>query len=371
MKYFVIAGERSGDLHASGLIREIKKKDKNAEIAGWGGNYMKEAGADIRSSYQGISHMGFLEIAHKITIFRERLKRCKCDIDAFKPDLVILIDFAGFNLRIAAFAKSRNIKTCYYIAPKIWAWNKGRIKRIKTVVDLMLVTLPFEKHFYEQLDYSVQYVGNPVAEVISAYRWNQSLISKLRLKTKNIAFLPGSRLQEVVYAMEIIEKLAEVYDEYQFLVAGVDNLDAAIYEPIRRLKNVSLFFNKTYELLKASEAAIVTSGTATLETALLGVPQVVVYKASTISYAIARLLVTVKYISLVNLIANKAVVKELIQSDYNPVDIAAGLESLLYDEQTKKRISEGYSEIQVLIGKQKASQNAAEAIDEFMRLLAY
>lgn len=362
MKYFFIVGERSGDQHASALIKEIKKRDDSAIVAGWGGHLMESAGADILTSYHDISIMGFLEVVRNLRVLKERLKACQDDIIKFDPDVVVLVDFPGFNLRMAKFAKTIGKKTCYYISPKVWAWKSDRIKTIRNHVDEVLVIFPFEEVYYKKQNLKVTYVGNPSLEGIQDHIFDDALIAKLRKQGKNIAFLPGSRIQEVKSAIDVITKLSSTYDDYHFLVAGVDNIHAAIYEPLKRLDNVTLLYEKTYEVLRASEVAIVTSGTASLEAALLNVPQVVVYKTSTLSFVIARLLIKVRFISLVNLIAGRKVVKELIQGSYDPVDIATELEYLLNDHTTKKRISEGYSEIRKLIGNKRASDEAAQAI---------
>lgn len=362
MKYFFIAGERSGDHHAAKVIQTLRELNPNAEIMGWGGEQMQEAGAQIFTFYHSISFMGFWEVARNLHILKRHLSDCKRDIDRERPDVLVLIDFPGFNLRMATYAKSLGIKTCYYISPKLWAWKKNRIKIIRKSVDRMLVILPFEVDFYKNYNFSVTYVGNPSVEDVRNHRPDERVVLKLKRQGKNIAFLPGSRVQEIKSAIEVVIQLSDTYDDYQFLVAAVDNVSEELYLPLRSVSNVKVLYNKTYEILKASEVAVVTSGTASLETALLGVPQVVIYRTSLITYWLARLLVKVKYISLVNLIAGKWVVKELIQGDYDAADIATELEHLLNDDSTKKRISEGYSEIQKLIGTRSASQNAAEAI---------
>lgn len=366
MKYFIIAGERSGDLHASGMVSELLKQDPKAEIVGWGGHYMKNAGAEVLTFYHEISFMGFAEVLANLPKIQRNMSQCKRDIREFRPDVLILVDFPGFNLRMAAYARSLGIKTCYYISPKIWAWKKGRIRQIKASVDRMLVILPFEVPFYEKEQYPVIYVGNPLNDAIANYSWDNSLLQKLG-ETRNLAFLPGSRLQEIIPAIELIPKVAPVYDEFQILVAGVENVHTEVYAPLAGIRNVKVYFGKTYELLKSSEAAVVTSGTATLETALLNVPQVVVYKTNPLTYQIAKRLVKIPFISLVNLIAGRLVVRELIQGDYNPVDVCTELEGILTDESTKKRISEGYSEIQKTIGSEKSSAKAAKEVVDLGR----
>lgn len=323
---------------------------------------MQAAGAQILTYYHDISFMGFLEVARNLKKINKSLNKCKADIRHFHPDVVVLVDFPGFNLRIAKYAKSLGIKTCYYISPKLWAWKQSRIKTIRAYVDKMLVIFPFEVSFYEQFDFPAEYVGNASLEHIKHHTYDDKLVDQLGKRGRNIAFLPGSRIQEVKQAIHAVTQLSKTYDEYTFLIAAVSNIPKRVYEPLEDIANVTILYGSTYEILCASEAAVVTSGTASLEAALLGVPQVVVFRTSTISYLIARLLVRVKYISLVNLIAGRRVVKELIQGNYDAMNIATELEFLLNDDATKKRISEGYSEIQDLIGDKSASINAARAI---------
>ena len=366
MRYFIVAGERSGDLHGANLIREITKQDQRAEIVGWGGGLMGSAGARILKDYHDLTVMGFWEVVKTFWTLRSHFKECQRDIRAFSPQVLVLIDFGGFNLRLATYARNFKIKTCYYIAPKLWAWRPQRISRIRRSVDQMLVILPFEKGFYQGLRYEVTYVGNPVLEALSTYEWNDTLLHVLK-RHKSIAFLPGSREQEIKQAIPVIQKISTVFDDYQILVSGVSNVDKSIYELLRNLGNISLVFDKAYELIQSAEAAVVTSGTATLETALIGKPQVVVYKTSWLTYLIARRMIRVPHISLVNLIAGKEVVRELIQGDYNAVNVASELETLLSDVASKKRISEGYSEIRSILGETNASEKAARHIIDLGR----
>ncbi|WP_421894361.1 lipid-A-disaccharide synthase [Marinoscillum sp.] len=366
MKYFLVAGERSGDLHGANLILEIIKQDPEAEIVGWGGDQMESAGAKILKHYRDLTVMGFWEVFKSIWILRRLLKRCQQDIYTFSPQVLILIDFGGFNLRVAAFARHSKIKICYYIAPKLWAWRPQRISGIRKNVDHMLVILPFERDFYKTLRYNVTYVGNPVMEALNNYAWNDTLLHVLK-RHKSITFLPGSRAQEIKQAIPVILKISTVFDDYQILVSGVNNVDKSIYEPLRIVGNISIVFDRAYELIQSAEAVVVTSGTATLETALIGKPQVVVYKTSWLTYLIARKMIRVPHISLVNLISGKEVVRELIQGEYNAVNVASELETLLSDVASKKRISEGYSEIRGILGEAKASEKAAKHIIDLGR----
>lgn len=361
MKYFIIAGERSGDQHAARLAAQIFQQDHAAEISGWGGILMKQAGVSILRNYSTYSVMGFWEVLINIRHLSRELKRCKADILAFKPDVVILVDFPGFNLRMARFAKTRGFKTCYYISPKIWAWKKGRIRTIRKYIDKMLVILPFEKDFYQNLGYQAQYVGNPSVEMLGSHDWDKEFESRFSEKAV-IAFLPGSRPQEVRVAVAEIAQLAVIFDEYTLLVSAVDNVDQDLYAPLYDIQNVEVIFGRSFELMKMAKVAIVTSGTATLEAALIDVPQIVVYKTSWLTYWVARWLIKVRFISLVNIIAGRGVVRELIQDEYNAMDITHHLELLLQDEGAQKKISEGYSEIRKLLGNEHASVNAARAV---------
>ncbi|MEQ9306630.1 MAG: lipid-A-disaccharide synthase [Marinoscillum sp.] len=360
MKYFIVAGERSGDLHGSNLIEQILHQDPEAEITGWGGELMESSGAKITTLYHEVNFMGFWEVLKNITTILRKLHQCKQEIRSCQPDVLVLIDFAGFNLRLARFAKRIGIKVCYYISPKIWAWNKSRIRLIRKSVDRMLVVFPFEEKFYQDLGFDVDYIGNPIMDAITKNPQKHSYNDGVREKT--IAFLPGSRKQEVMRSLEVIRRLVIVFEEYKFIVSTVSNLDTSIYDPLRDLPNVEIIDGHVYDVLRSSHAAIVTSGTATLEAALLNVPQVVVYRTSLITYLIAKALVGLNYISLVNLLLEKEVVTELVQGDYNAANIASELETILSDSTKQKKISEGYSEIRVLLGEQSASKNAATAI---------
>ena len=361
MKYFLLTGERSGDLHGANLIMEIKNIDENAQFFAWGGDQIRAAGAEVLEDYNSINFMGFSEVIAKINYLRNKVNECKRQIREINPDCLILIDSPGFNLRIARFGKSIGIRTVYYISPKIWAWNKARIRSIKKSVDRMLVILPFEEEFYKEQNYQVDYVGNPVLDLVQSYQPDDSFLSRF-VDKKVIAILPGSRPTEVKNSIEVIRQLVVVFEEYTFLVSAVNNVDQQLYKSLVTYENVHVITGKTYDVLKTAQAAVVTSGTATLETALLGVPQVVVYKTSTLTYLAARMLLKIPYISLVNLLLGRKVVTELIQGEYNSANVVAELETLLTDDKTKKRISEGYSEIQKILGDQSASKNAAKII---------
>ena len=361
MKYFLIAGERSGDVYGAKLITALLKKDPMAQIVCYGGDEMKAAGGELLSHYKESAFMGFYEVLTNLRVIKKKLNICKKELLAFHPDAVIFIDYPGFNLRMAAFAKRQGLRTIYYISPKIWAWNKGRIKEIRSFVDKLLVIFPFEVPFYKSLNYPVEYVGNPLIEHIDSYELDTSFKRSENYRW-NIAFLPGSRKQEVEHSIEMISKLAHQRNDLFLWIAGVDNLPIDLYDSIIGLSNVRLVVGKTYEILNLCDAAIVTSGTATLETALWNVPQVVCYKAHPISYLIAKYLVQIKFISLVNLIVDKEIVKELIQTDYTSQNVLRELNLLLVDEKARRKQLSDYQELNILLGQKKASESVVEKV---------
>jgi len=361
MKYFLIAGERSGDVYGANLIVALLKKDPAAQIVCYGGDEMKAAGGELLSHYKESAFMGFYEVFTNLRVIKKKLNTCKKELLAFHPDAVIFIDYPGFNLRMAAFAKRQGLRTIYYISPKIWAWNKGRIKEIRSFVDKLLVIFPFEVPFYKSLNYPVEYVGNPLIEHIDSYELDTSF-KRSENHRWNIAFLPGSRKQEVEHSIEMISKLAYQRKDLFLWIAGVDNLPIDLYDSIIGLSNVRLVVGKTYEILNLCDAAIVTSGTATLETALWNIPQVVCYKAHPISYLIAKYLVQIKFISLVNLIVDKEIVKELIQKDYTSENVLREVDLLLTDEKTRRKQLTDYQELNILLGQKNASEIVVEKV---------
>jgi lipid-A-disaccharide synthase len=361
MKYFLIAGERSGDVYGANLIVALLKKDPAAQIVCYGGDEMRAAGGELLSHYKESAFMGFYEVFTNLRVIKKKLNTCKKELLAFHPDAVIFIDYPGFNLRMAAFAKRQGLRTIYYISPKIWAWNKGRIKEIRSFVDKLLVIFPFEVPFYKSLNYPVEYVGNPLIEHIDSYELDTSF-KRSENHRWNIAFLPGSRKQEVEHSIEMISKLAHQRKDLFLWIAGVDNLPIDLYDSIIGLSNVRLVVGKTYEILNLCDAAIVTSGTATLETALWNIPQVVCYKAHPISYLIAKYLVQIKFISLVNLIVDKEIVKELIQKDYTSENVLREVDLLLTDEKTRRKQLTDYQELNILLGQKKASEIVVEKV---------
>lgn len=371
MKYYIIAGEASGDLHASNLVAEIKKKDKKAEFRGCGGDLMKAQGVDLLKHYRTMAYMGFVEVAVNLRKVLGNIAQCKKDILEYQPDAVILVDYPGFNFRIADFAHEKGFKVLYYISPQLWAWKRRRVKKVKRSVDKMLVILPFEEEFYKQYGVDVTYVGNPLLDELAKFGTaNRSIFlrrNSLGEKREIIALLPGSRYQEVKRVLPVMLKAASHFPDYQFVVAGVSSLDKSLYKKILGNSDVFLIENQTYELLQNSSAAVVTSGTATLETALLTVPEVVCYKATGFSYFLAKWMIKVKFISLVNLVMEKEVVKELIQGEMTEENIVKELEFLLHNSKRQRKLLEDYEELKDRLGSAGASEKAAEVITEAMK----
>jgi len=382
MKYYLIAGEASGDLHGSNLIRELKKLDQQALIRAWGGDLMKDAGAEIVRHYRDLAFMGFVEVIKNLPTILNNLKFCKQDIQEFAPDVLVLIDYPGFNLRIAKWARQQGLKIIYYISPQVWAWKEGRVRSIKKIVDKMLVILPFEEQFYKKWDYQVEYVGHPLVQVIEEFDKKHLALKTTRsaqaqnevfpVKEK-IALLPGSRKQEIEIKLPIMLEASRHFPDFNFIIAQAPGQPLSLYEKLTAgYPNVDIAFSgQTYTLLSQAKVALVTSGTATLETALFGLPQVVCYKGSSVSYQIAKRLVKIKYISLVNLIMDKPVVKELIQSELTVKNLTKELDSLLHDEQKIRQIKKDYADLKLLLRKESnASARAAQEIVRFLQTSA-
>ena len=366
MKYYIIAGEASGDLHGSNLIRAILAKDPEAIIRCWGGDLMKQAGGTLVKHYKEMAFMGFLEVLLNIFTISKNIKFCKANIAEFEPDAVIFIDYSGFNLRIAKWAKSNGFRTNYYISPQIWASREGRIQSIKRDIDAMHIILPFEKEFYEKKhQFPVHFVGHPLLDALA----NRMPVNEVDFRAKNnidpqkpiIALLPGSRKQEVQKMLKSMLSVSADFPEYEFVIAGAPSLDQDFYEPYLKISNLAFVSNQTYDLLEISHAAMVTSGTATLETALFKVPQVVCYRANWISYAIAKRIIKLDYISLVNLILNKEVVTELIQSELNYKNLKQALSKITQGPFRKQQL-EAYNTLEQKLGGPGASVKAAELI---------
>lgn len=363
MKYYIIAGEASGDLHASNLVKELKKKDAEAVIRGWGGDLMRAEGVSLVKHYRDTAFMGFIEVVKNIRTIFSLMDYCKEDILQFKPDAVILVDYPGFNLRIAEFAKQKGYKVYYYISPQVWAWKEGRVKKIKKTVDKMFVILPFEKSFYHQRNYEVEFVGHPLLDALQQFTPDVDFRKKNNLGDKKIvALLPGSRNQEIEAMLSIMLKAGRTFYDFEFVVAGISSVEKGIYHSALSGTDVKVVFNSTYDLLYNASAALVTSGTATLETALFNVPQVVCYKGSRISYWIGKQLVSIKYISLVNLIMDKSVVKELIQQQCEAESIKEELKELIHNKQRIAQMKSDYDSLRKLLGGEGASFRTAQFI---------
>ena len=364
MKYYIIAGEASGDLHGSNLAKELHKLDGQATIRCWGGEKMEASGATLVKHYRDLAFMGFTEVIKNLPTIFKNLAFCKKDILADKPDVLILIDYPGFNLPIAKWAKAQGFPVVYYISPQVWAWKENRVHTIKKCVDKMLVILPFEKEFYKKWNFEVEYVGHPLIEVVNEFKMQHPTLKLPVTKKEIIALLPGSRKQEILKKLPIMLEASRHFPQYQFIVAKAPGLEDDFYNALLSpYKNVSAVLNQTYALLSVSKAALVTSGTATLETALFGVPEIICYKGNAISYQIARRLIKIKFIGLVNLIMDKEVVKELIQDDLSIENIKKELIRLLDDPLKKAQVKSDYENLQGILSKGgHASANAAGSI---------
>ena len=365
MKYYIIAGEASGDLHGSNLMRSIYKKDPNADIRFWGGDLMQQVGGKLVKHYKDLAFMGFVEVVQNLGTILRNIKFCKKDIASFNPDVLVFIDYPGFNMRIAKWAKKIGIETHYYISPQIWAWKENRINDIKRDFDFMYVILPFEKDFYEKKhNYPVTFVGHPLIDAIERYRAEEHQDFKVKHNLDErpiIALLPGSRKQEISRLLNEMLSVIHHYPQYQFVIAGAPGQEASFYETFIKDQNISFVFNETYALLNIAHAALVTSGTATLETALFNVPQVVLYKGNQVSYEIAKRIIKLKYISLVNLIMDDDVVVELIQGDCNAVRIEQEFAKIIQGEK-RNEIMLKYKELIRNLGGQGASDYVAGEI---------
>ena len=367
MKYYLIAGERSGDTHAAHLVRELQRQDAGADFRFWGGDQMEAEGGHLVRHYRELAVMGFWETATSLLKFRGFLKECQADILAYRPDVLILVDYGGFNLRMAAWAKAHGIRVFYYISPKIWAWNQSRVEKIKALVDKMFVILPFESEFYQRFEYKVDYIGNPTADEVAAFQPNPDFLAQHGIDParKIIAVLPGSRKQEIEEMLHEMLAVLPAFQEYQFVVAGVSNLDRAYYAHFER-NGIKIVFDQAYDLLSRASAALVTSGTATLETALFGVPQVVCYRTSGLTYMIGKAVIKVPYISLVNLIVGRTVVEEFIQNDFTARNLLDELKRLLTDDAYIAKQRAGYDELRQKLGQHNAARQAAALMINYL-----
>ncbi len=355
-RYYFIAGEASGDLHAANLIDELLKLEKTATFKGFGGDLMQKAGLDLTKHYKDMAFMGFWEVLVNFFSILKNFKVVKNEILEFKPDVLVLVDYPGFNLRIAKFAKKHKIKVVYYITPQVWAWKESRINKLRRDVNLLMPILPFEPSFFAKHNINVNYVGHPLIDAL------EDLNSKnIESEKPIIAILPGSRKQEISQLLPVMIEVAKYFENYQFIIAGAPSISREYYRSITKHSNIPVLSNQTHALLKECKAAIITSGTATLEAAILKVPQIVCYKTSLISYCLARIFINVKYIALVNLICNKEVVKELIQNDFNVDSLVQELRKIL-NNKYRKQIFKDYENIINLLGDVGASKRAAKAI---------
>lgn len=359
-RLFIIAGEASGDLHGANLIKALKSESADVEVEGWGGDLMESAGMRLHKHYRDLAFMGFVEVILNIRIILRNFKHCKAQIEEFKPDAVILIDYPGFNLRMAKWIHEKKIKVLYYISPQIWAWKQNRAEKIKAYVDEMFTILPFEKEFYKKFDISVNYVGHPLLDAIDREEISENFKKKNNLSDQPIlALLPGSRTQEINRMLAVMISAANNFNSYQLVIAGAPGKKYEDYEKFLN-ERVKVVFDQTYDLFKVAKAGWVTSGTATLEAALHKMPQVVVYKASSISYRLAKMLIKVKFISLVNLIMDKEIVKELIQHEANPDRLKSEMDLILKNEEHLRKMLDEYEKLIQVLGGSGASEKTAK-----------
>jgi len=370
MKYYLIAGEASGDLHGSNLMKGIRDADKNANFRYFGGNLMQDQGGSLIKHYREMAFMGVIKVILNLSTIRRNLNLCKKDIIDFHPEAIILIDFPGFNLRIAKFARKNNFKVFYYISPKVWAWNKKRVKTIRETITKMFVIFPFEVDFYRNHDFQVGYHGNPILdaiqEKINETDKTQDLFFGSQTSGKPvIALLPGSRKQEIYYCLPEMLAVISQFPDYQFIIAGAPGIDPSLYNSYLKGYNASIVYDKTYDLLTRSSAAVVTSGTATLETALMMVPEVVCYKMGPLTYNIGKHFVHIRFFSLVNIIMGKEVVKELLQSNISK-GISEELKRILYSKEYRQAMLDNYTELKKILGTPGASGRVGKRMVELL-----
>jgi lipid-A-disaccharide synthase len=355
MRYYIITGEPSGDTHAANLVNELKKIDTESIIRAWGGERLIAEGVSLAKDIKETAFMGLWSVLKNLRSIKSNLNFCKQDILNFKADALILVDYPGFNLKIAEFAKKNGVKVFYYISPKVWAWNKNRTLKIKKFVNHLLVIFPFEVDFYKKHGVEVTYVGNPLLDEIEKKNHSFSFKSSKPV----IALLPGSRKQELETILPKMLEVVESFPNYQFVIGATNTFSKEYYQSFIKERNVALVFNETYGLLSHAEAALVTSGTATLETALFRVPQIVCYKTNWLTYIIAKTLIKIDYLSLVNILLGKEIVKELIQKRLNKENLSRELDNLFVE---KERILKGYDKLSTLLNTKGASRNAARFI---------
>lgn len=373
MKYYLIAGEASGDLHGSHLVTELKKCDPDAQFRIWGGDLMAQAaGCELVKHYRTYDYMGIMEVVKHARLILNNIQFCKNDIAAHKPDAIVFIDFPGFNLKIAPFAKQIGIPTFFYISPTVWAWKENRVKTIKATIDHMFVELPFVKKFYEtRHNYYVDFVGHPLLDSIAQFKEKHTLESFRAANNlpdkKLIAVLPGSREYEIRENLKTMQSISEKYADYQFVVAGMSRFPLDFYQKYITAKNLSVVFDQTYELLKKSDAAIVVSGSATLETAILNVPEIIVYQTSPITFYLGKLFVKLQNLGLPNLIMEHQIVPELLQADMTPKKLSEALDSILYDEKFRNDILDNYALLRERLGNEGAARRVATLMQKYLK----
>ena len=373
MKYYLIAGEASGDLHGSHLVTELKKCDPDAQFRIWGGDLMAQAaGCELVKHYRTYDYMGIMEVVKHARLILNNIQCCKNDIAAHKPDAIVFIDFPGFNLKIAPFAKQIGIPTFFYISPTVWAWKENRVKTIKATIDHMFVELPFVKKFYEtRHNYYVDFVGHPLLDSIAQFKEKHTLESFKAANNlpdkKLIAVLPGSREYEIRENLKTMQSISEKYADYQFVVAGMSRFPLDFYQKYITAKNLSVVFDQTYELLKKSDAAIVVSGSATLETAILNVPEIIVYQTSPITFYLGKLFVKLQNLGLPNLIMEHQIVPELLQADMTPKKLSEALDSILYDEKFRNDILDNYALLRERLGNEGAARRVATLMQKYLK----
>lgn len=368
MKYYLVAGEASGDLHGANLMKALKEQDASAEFRYFGGDLMKAEGGTLVKHYAEMAFMGFVEVVMNLRTVFKNLGFCKQDIAAWQPDVLVLVDFPGFNLKIAEFAHEQQLKVYYYISPKVWAWNQKRVLKIKRIVDHLFCILPFEVDFYKKWGMDVDYVGNPLLDAIAAFKPDENFFEKNNLdpNKKIIALLPGSRKQEINYLLPDMVEIAARVGNYQLVIAGAPSFNAGFYTQFLVDQNIPVVFNATYDLLSNAHAAVVASGTATLETALFNVPQVLVYKGNAVSVGIARAVIKINHIGLVNLIMDRTVVKELIQKDCTPEKIGDEIDLLVNNESYRRQMLDNYDLLDLRMGNPGASAKTAGLIIKYL-----
>jgi len=378
MKYYLVAGEASGDLHGSNLMKEIKLADSNAEFRYFGGDLMNDVGGELVKHYREMAFMGFVNVVLNLKTINRNLKFCKTDLLEFQPDILILIDYPGFNLRVAEFAKQNNIKVFYYISPKVWAWKAHRVKKIKSVVDEMFTIFPFETEFYKKYQFKVNYVGNPVLDSIAEFK--KTALSKSEfLKLNNlderpvVALLAGSRVQEINRTMPIMVEISEIFPGFQFVVAGLKSVDIGLYHKYVAGKPVKLVFNQTYDILNNAHTALVASGTAALETALFNIPQTVIYKMEggwPVDFIFRNLIFKNRMagVSLPNIIMKREIVREFIQMKMTLENVKAEMEKLLFDDNYRQKILTDYDRLKEIMGEPGSSKRAAQKMVELLNV---